>query len=153
MRREERAACNDVDNGEIQRTTSACSFSPSPLTRRQLNCQVKISQARSESTWNSSTETSVFIYFSRRKKSHQNTRAVQRTHTPKTNDIVLLLHRESFSFVSRWKWVTNTSIDFSLPSQNLFVSPLDAAAAAAAVPIFTENEVTRVAVPLDASRD
>ena len=49
--------------------------------------------------------------------------------------------------------MTNTSIDFSLPSQNLFVSPLDAAAAAAAVPIFTENEVTRVAVPLDASRD
>ena len=46
--------------------------------------------------------------------------------------------------------MTNTSIDFSLPSQNLFVSPLDAAAA---VPIFTENEVTRVAVPLDASRD
>ena len=47
--------------------------------------------------------------------------------------------------------MTNTSIDFSLPSQNLFVSPLDDAAAA--VPIFTENEVTRVAVPLDASRD
>ena len=123
---------------------SVCSFSPSPLTHRQLNCQTPFpGSSFPEPKRNSSTDGTPFplyIYLFIPPKSHQNTRSVHRKtrRAPKQLDSLRInIHTQKhtgndsllffgFFFFRSLKWLTNTKTSQCLPlfSSSLSLSPL-----------------------------
>lgn len=152
---------------------SVCSFSPSPLTHRQLNCQAPFPGSSfplvPEPTWNLSTDGTPFLFFPRllfifphRKaiKTHaqcipdtQSTKTTTQvyayTHITYTNThrVILLLFFEGFFFLLLFRsseWLTKHE---DLTMFNSIPSPSFSLVA------LSPKMRLRVAVPVDASKD